>query len=40
MIEPKNIIRKNATTGFYNDKQQLYLQTDASGAGLGKVLCK
>ena len=25
---------------FYNEKEQLYLETDASGVGLGTSLCK
>ena len=31
----KNRSKKNATMPFYNEKKQLYLETDASGEGLG-----
>ena len=35
----KNIIKKkNATMMFYNEKEQLYLKTDALGVGLGECL--
>ena len=33
--QSQNIIKKNATMVFYNEKEQLYLETDASGVGLG-----
>ena len=31
MTEPKTSSKKNATRVFYNEKEQHYLQTDASG---------
>ena len=31
----KNIIKKNATMTFYNEKAQLYLEIDVSDVGLG-----
>ena len=34
----KNIIKKNETMEFYNEKEQLYLETDALGIGLGASL--
>ena len=34
----KTIIKKNATMAFYNEKEQLYLETDVSGVGLGAGL--
>ena len=33
-----NIIKKNMTMTFYNEKEQLYIETDALGAGLGACL--
>ena len=34
----RNIIKKNETMEFYNEKEQLYLETDALGIGLGASL--
>ena len=34
----KNIIKMNMTMVFYNEKAQLYLETEASGEGLGVSL--
>ena len=34
----KNFIKKNATMAFYNEKEQLYLETDALGIILGESL--
>ena len=31
----KNIMKKNAVMVFYNEKEQLYLETDVLGVGLG-----
>ena len=31
MTEPKNIIKRIATSRFYNEKQLLYVDTDVSG---------
>ena len=31
----KNIMKKNVTMAFYNEYEQLYQETDASGVGLG-----
>ena len=36
----KNIIKRNLTMAFYNEKQQLYLETDALGVSLGQVFRK
>ena len=38
MTQPKNIIKKNATMAFYNLKEQLFLETDMLGVGLGARL--
>ena len=32
--EPKTFIRKNVTVTFYNEKEQLYLETDTSDVNL------
>ena len=34
----KHIIKTNAVMAFYNEKKQLYLETDGSGVGLGSSL--
>ena len=31
----KNIIKKNSTMSFYNEKEPFYLETDTLGVGLG-----
>ena len=34
----KSIFKKNATMAFYNEKEQLYMETDALLLGLGASL--
>ena len=34
----KNIMKNNVTIAFYNEKEQLFLETDVSGMGLGPSL--
>ena len=36
----KNIIKKNATKAFYNEKEHVYLETDVLSVGLGTSLHK
>ena len=35
-MRAKNVIKKNVTTAFFNETEQLYLETDALGVWLGK----
>ena len=37
MAEPK-IIKRNEIMVFYSEKEQLYLETDTSGVGIGESL--
>ena len=34
----KTVIKKNTGIGFYNGKEQRYIETDASGVALGPTL--
>ena len=37
-MQDLNIIKRNVTMSFYNEKEQLYLETDTSGEGAGTSL--
>ena len=40
MTGPRIFIKKNATMVFYNEKEQLYPETDVLGIDLGESLSK